>query len=76
MPPIASPYKVVFILKSCLLSNNSYQISDNKEYLQDASESTFTFIYQKFYKPRLLNKRQSQLNIKDEEKSPQIIKDR
>ena len=48
-PPIASPHKVVFILKSCLLSNNSYQISDNKEYLQDASESKFTFIYQKFY---------------------------
>ena len=40
-PPIASPHKVV-ILKSCLLSNNSYQISDNKEYLQDASENTFT----------------------------------
>ena len=80
MPPIASPYKVVlsfvFILKLVSSYKQFMQISDNKEYLQDASESTFTFIYQKFYNSRLLNKRRSQLNIQDEEKSPQIIKDR
>jgi hypothetical protein len=49
MPPIASPYKVVlsfvFILKLVSSYKQFMQISDNKEYLQDASESTFTDVY-------------------------------